>query len=106
MDTEAGSYVREVRKMWGCEECKKLIDLHSKCFVRVKEIGSPIKDQNGHMYRKKEYKRWHLNCALKINDLNTYEKRLLDPVIMAYFKPLAPDGATISEKTDVATENV
>lgn len=73
-DYKTGSYLLTARKEWCCLGCKKSIEPQIKHFARIKEYGPDIKRWDGELYKEKEYKRWHLDCALELTDLTEYER--------------------------------
>lgn len=67
MDYKTGSYKIKARKLHKCEDCEIGIIPGSTYFARIKVISE----------KKKNYNRFHFNCARNINNLNEYERQLL-----------------------------
>lgn len=77
-DYKTGTYITKPRKIWNCEHCGKVLPTGQATFTRVKEYGDErTRDSDGETYRKKKYKRYHISCATKLNDLTPHEIALL-----------------------------
>lgn len=83
-DYKTGSYIMNTRKRWKCEHCGLAICDGQKQFARIKEVGEEKRNARGEAYRDKEYRRYHLHCAVHLSDLDDYEQSLLGE-----FRPLA-----------------
>lgn len=105
MDTKEGSYIRYGRQDWRCEDCKTTIKATEQHFVRVKVDTQVSRDSKGNYYNKREYKRWHLNCALNIKKLNDFEKTLLGPVLMAlHMRQDAQIGGNLAQNEEIGVK--
>lgn len=78
MEYTEGSYIISGRKNWICEKCKKPIFNGKKHFARVKEVSEPKKRSDGKLYTEKKYYRYHLKCALSLNNLSNKEINLIE----------------------------
>jgi len=76
-DYTTGTYIIRARKPWLCSGCNGKIIFGTAHFVRVKEYGDILRSGDGKDYRKKNYHRYHLNCARCLDDLNHFETGLL-----------------------------
>jgi hypothetical protein len=83
MEYTTGTRFIVSQKFYKCEECGKSLPSPVKYFTRIEEYGDILTNKKGQSYRNKKYKRFHLDCALKLKDLNNYEKQMLAPFIMA-----------------------
>jgi hypothetical protein len=94
MEYKTGSYIMVGRKFWPCFCCKKSIPPGEKSFVRVVEDKKESFDAQGVKYHRKNYSRWHIECALALRDLNQYEKGLLSFYFLQPQSRLEAPGAT------------
>ena len=76
-DYTTGTYIIRAHKFWSCVRCSQMITYGVTHFVRIKEYGDQLKRSDGKEYRKKNYYRFHLNCARHLPDLNQFESSLL-----------------------------
>lgn len=77
MQYTTGTYIIRTAKLWQCEGCKEDILTGIKCFVKIKEYGKILINQNGEEYKHKNCIRYHIKCAEKLDNLSEYEKKLL-----------------------------
>lgn len=89
-DYKTGSYLLKGTKPWLCQTCSKPIVVAERCFARIMEHGPELKRWDGQLYRNKTYTRWHLECALQLDNLNQFEHNLLGE----YFKTAKPTQET------------
>ena len=104
MQTKAGTYIRFGKKEWICADCGKIITTNFKHFVRISIDTKVSEDCYGEPYYKVLYKRWHIECALALNDLNDYEKTLLGPHLLALHE--AQDAQEDVKIRQIASESV
>lgn len=76
-DYKTGTYIIRAHKLWCCVNCSQKIAYGAKHFVRIQEYGNQLRRGDGQEYRKKNYYRFHLNCARYLPDLNQFESSLL-----------------------------
>lgn len=71
MEYEIGkSYIINPRKEWICESCQELLPIRIPLFMRT--FPHPVEENY------KIYKRFHIDCAKQLKDLNLQEKELLN----------------------------
>ena len=95
MEYRTGSYVIVGQKQKTCEHCKSGIAPGQKQFIRVRESKDLSYTSNGESFYRKTYQRWHLKCAILIQNLNEYEKQLLGPTVLSLHAAQDARGDTI-----------
>ena len=81
MEYKQGSYIILANKEWICKKCEQKIPIKRHHFVRIKILGEEISKKTGNSFVKKQFKRFHLECALTLNDLNDYEKDIINKTL-------------------------
>ena len=64
-------------RIWRCYFCNKQIKIGEQTFARVTEYGDKLIRGDGQVYKLKKYKRFHIDCAGKLKNLNEHELALL-----------------------------
>ena len=80
MDYKTGSYIMRCRKKWLCNACKREILAGTKCLTRIKEYGKILINQKGEEYRHKTFTRYHPHCAKELDNLNDYERTIINNI--------------------------
>lgn len=78
MEYKTGSYIITAKKEHTCHICGLPIHSHVPYFARVREFGEVFTKKDGSTFRKKDYFRFHIECARQMTNLNDYEINLLN----------------------------
>jgi len=98
MEYKTGSYIIRGRQQHRCLFCYKDINASFLHFARVKESGEPLTRADGMIYYKKEYYRYHLDCALSLPDLKNFEKLLIDNNRLIEKSPYKPFSTEVTSE--------
>jgi len=99
MDYTSGTYLIVAKKYWTCLDCGQLIPIGQQHFVRILADSRFQVNSKGVQYQNKSYSRWHLKCALRLNNLSSSEKDLLGPTLLVlHASQEAQEGLNYTEK--------